>query len=929
MTFKYRILSFFLVAAFCIPLACKTQLDSQALLLDPAVRTGKLPNGFTYYIRKNKTPEKRVMMYLAVKAGSILETDQQRGVAHFVEHMSFNGTKHFPKKELSNYLEKAGVRFGADINANTTPDETVYQLPLPSDNPELLASGLQIMRDWAQDANIEAEDVERERHVILEEKRVRQGMAQRYEEQSIPIYTNGSRYGSRLPIGTEEVLLNVTQEVIRSFYKDWYRPDLQALIVVGDIDVDQMEKDIKAKFSDLKNPEKEKERPVYRANLTGKNQYMQFVDPEWGGVSIEIMMKQQQTIMATTADYRKNLLRNLLAQMLNARFRQIPFATLSSLTGGLDAFSINVTTKPAETQPSLQSVWLELRRMQEQGFLQTELDRVKKSYQQGMADALKEKDKTASEILIKPYLQHFLTGNVSAGIAKENELVSQFLPDITLTEINDLLKSYFKDTDRDIIVKSAPENKAFLPDEASVLSWIAAVYVQPLDPFVDEAQDLPLLKQSLSPGKITTVENFEKVGVQQVTLSNGLKVFLKKTNFQNDQIIFKGFAEGGASLYPDADYQNAINAAKIITNSGAGNYGSEQLGKLLTGKHVQVSPFIGDTYQGFNGATTQEDLSTTLELLNAYFTEPRKDENAFNTLMSRSKSDLINKTNSPNEVFVDTVNLVLGNYHARKKPQTIQSLNAIRLDRAYEIYRERFSDASGFSFFFVGNLNLEKVKPLLEKYLGSLPATGKKEAIRDLGVNVPPGRISKTIYKGTAQKSKVILTYSGNFDFNYENTLQMNAIADVLKINITKRLRDQEGGTYTPDVQMSLSKYPKSRFALVISFDCGPEHVEPLIASAQDELNKLRRNGPSVENLEKFKASSRIQLQTALTNNQFWLDYLSAQVMNREPLVQLLDHDNAIKKVTTASVQHAAVTYIQDNNYVRLVLMPEKTNPRF
>jgi len=923
---KYRFLSLFYIAALCIPLACKTQLNDQPLLLDPEVRTGKLANGFTYYIRKNKSPEKKVMMYLAVKAGSILETDQQRGVAHFIEHMSFNGTKHFPKMELSNYLEKAGVRFGADLNANTNPDETVYQLPLPSDNPELMRNGLQIMRDWAQEATIAAEDVEKERHVILEEKRVREGLQQRYEEQSIPFCTNGSRYGSRLPIGTEEVLLKVTPEEIRRFYKDWYRPNLQALIVVGDIDLSQMETAIKAKFSDLKNPENEKERIVYRSELTGKNQYMQFIDPEFGGIGLEILMKQKKATLTTTLAYRNNLMKNLLGEMINARFRQMPFITFTSIIGGLSSFSVNLSSKPAEMQPSVQSVWLEIRRMQEQGFLQTELDRVKKSYLQNMADVLKEKDKIPSDVLIKPYLQHFLTGDITPGIVKDYELTSEMLPEISLSEINDLLKSYIKDIDRDIIVKSSAENKAFLPDEATLMSWIEAVYTAPLTPFVDELQDLPLLKTAPVAGKITSVENFDKIGVQEITLSNGVKVLLKKTDFQNDLILFKGFSAGGASLYSDADYLNAINATNIIVGAGAGNYNAQQLNKQMTGKQVQVAPFINDTYQGFNGASSKEELSTMLELLHAYFVAPRKDTEAFNLLISRSKSELENKVNSPAQVFTDTVNFVLGNYHPRRKPQSLSSIGGIKLDRAYQIYKERFADASGFTFFFVGNIDLETMKPLLEKYLGSLPAKGLKESARDLGINIPEGRITKTVYSGKAQKSSVMLVYSGPFEYNYSNVFKMNAIADALKINITQRLRDQEGGTYTPNVQMAMTKYLKSRFSLTISFDCAPQNVDKLIASAQDELNKMRISGPSAENLQKFKAVSLSTLKTNSTNNSYWLEYLVSRTINKEPLTQLFEYQNVINNLTVQSIQQAAATYIQDKHFVQLVLMPEKTN---
>ncbi|RQO65946.1 peptidase M16 [Pedobacter sp. KBW06] len=924
MVLKYKSLRLLFLAALSIPLACKTQLDTQPLLLDPQVRTGKLPNGFTYYIRKNKTPEKRVMMYLAIKAGSILETDQQRGIAHFIEHMSFNGTKHFPKKALSDYLEKSGVRFGADINATTLPDETIYQLPLPSDRPELLNNGLQMMRDWAQDANIEAEDVERERRVILEEKRVRQGLSQRFQERSIPLYTNQSRYGSRLPIGTEEVLLKVTPEEIRSFYKEWYRPNLQAILVVGDVDVDQMEKDIKTRFSDLKNPEKEKERTVYRAELTGKNQYMQFIDPELGGISLEISMKQKADTVVTAADYRAGLLKNLFRQMLAARFRQLPIVGIAPITGGLNSFYVNITTKPAETEPALKSVWLELRKIEEQGFTEAELERVKKSHLLRLSESLKEKDKTASEILIKPYLEHFLTGQAVPGIVKDYELTNELLPDISLKEMNEQMKTYLKKTDRDIVVKSSAANKAFLPAEATIMSWIENVYAQTLPPYVDDVLTLPLLKNEPKAGKITAVEAINPGGLQKMTLSNGVKVILKKTDFQNNQVLFKAFAEGGASLSSDADYQSAVNAASIVAAGGAGNYDALQLGKLLAGKQAEVTPFIIDNYQGFTGSTTSEDLPAALELVYAYFTEPRKSDEAYQTLIDRTREAFANKTNDPAQVFADSVGLLLSNHHIRRTPQSSAKIASINLDKALKIYQERFADASGFTFVFVGNIDEKTIKPLLEKYLGALPAKGRKEQARDLGINIPPGRMAKTVYSGATKKASVMLVYSGDFNYNFENTINMNAFTDALNISMNQRLRNEEGGTYTPNVQMSLTKYLKSRFSLTISFDCAPQNVEKLIASAQDEVNKMRANGPSAENLQKFKAARKVGLQTGSTNNDFWLNYLIGQEMNKAALTQFFDYDAALNKITLKSVQQAAAAFIQDKNYIRMVLMPEK-----
>jgi len=363
-----------------------------------------------------------------------------------------------------------------------------------------------------------------------------------------------------------------------------------------------------------------------------------------------------------------------------------------------------------------------------------------------------------------------------------------------------------------------------------------------------------------------------------------------------------------------------------VATAGVGNYNARQLNTFLSARQMQVSPFVNDTYQGFSGVTPIADLSTAMEIIHAYFTAPRKDEEAFNLLIGRSKESLASKGNAPAQVFSDTVNLVLGNYHMRRRPQSISNIDAIKLDRAYAIFKERFADASGFTFVFVGNINLETIKPLLEKYLGSLPSKGRQEKASDLGINTPAGRIAKTVYKGDVQKSSVILTYSGPFVYSFENTMKMDAVADALKINLTKRLRDEEGGTYTPNVQMNMSKYLKQRFSLRISFDCAVQNVDKLIASAQDELNKIRTSGPSAENLQKFKATAQVELQNGSTNNGFWLDYLAGKVMNKEPLVPLSDYNAALNQITVQSVRAAATTYIQDKNYIRLVLMPEKTN---
>lgn len=918
------------------PLKAKqTSLASASNLpLDPAVRTGKLPNGFTYYIRHNTEPKNRVVMYLANKVGSILETDEQQGLAHFMEHMSFNGTKHFPKSELVSYLQKSGVRFGADLNAYTSFDETVYQLPLPTDNPEILKNGIQIMRDWAQEATLETEEINKERGVIMEEKRLGKGASERMQRQTFPLLLNHSRYASRVPIGTEQVLLNFKPETIKAYYKDWYRPNLQALIVVGDINVAEMERTIKAKFSDLKNPLNEKPRTKYTVPLTGKNQFLTVTDKEMPSTVMQLLIKHKAQDLKTAEDYRASLVKGLFNQILNERYTELsrqadpPFiqggAGIESLLGGLDMYSATVVAKPGELEKGFKAVWRESRRAQLFGFTQTELDRAKQNYLSSMEAAVKEKDKTQSESYVKEYLEYFLHQNAAPGIVKENELVTRFIPGISLQEVNAVSKEYIKDINRDIVIMAPEKDKASLPDEAKALSWIQSVNEEKLEAFKDNVSTLPLLAGIPAGGKIVKEDKDAALGITTLTLSNGVKVLLKKTDFKNNQILFNAFSRGGTSLYSDADFQSATNAAGAVAAGGVGNYNSTQLDKFLTGKQLGVGPYIGERTQGFNGSATPKDLETALQLIYGYFTEPRKDDEIFKGLIANAKSGLANRGDDPNKVFSDTVSAVLSNYNIRRTGPSLEKINQIDLDKALRIYKERFSDASGLTFTFVGSIDEATIKPLLEKYLGSLPSNGRQEEARDLGIHIPEGKISKTVYKGTEQKSTVYMVFSGPFDYSYENDLKMEALKEALEIRMLERLREEESGVYTPSVQVSTSKYPQSRFSMVISFGCAPGNVERLIASALDEVKKTGKNGPSLENINKFKAEDRRSRETGLKTNNFWLNYLNGQLINNEPLTQVNDYDAAIGKVTVTSLKDIAAKYLNGDNYIRLVLSPEK-----
>ena len=907
--------------------------QDKPLPFDPAVRTGKLTNGFTYFIRHNEEPRNRVTFYLVNKVGSVLESDDQQGLAHFMEHMSFNGTRHFPKNELVDYLQKSGVRFGADLNAYTSFDQTVYQLPLPTDKPSIMANGIQIMRDWAQEALLDPVEIDKERGVVLEEKRLGKGAQERMQREYLPMMLNHSRYAVRQPIGLDTVLNNFKPEAIRRYYHDWYRPDLQALIVVGDINVDSMERVIKAKFADLKNPLNERPRTKYTVPLTGKNQFMAVTDPEQTQTVLQVMIKQPELPLHTAAQYCQNLIRGLYNQMLGERFAELtrqadpPYlsgdAGISGFLGGLDVFDASVVAKPNQLERGFKAVWREAVRAQRFGFTQTELDRAKANQLSGMEAALKEKNKTNSDSYVNEYVEYFLHGAAAPGIDYEYQLVKKDLADITLRDINALAQAAIKTTDRDILVMAPQKDKAGLPDEAKVSSWISAVRDEPLTAYQDKVSSLPLLITQPSGGKILAETKDAALGTTTLTLSNGVKVILKPTTFKDDEISFTGFSWGGTSLYNDADFQSASNAG-IIASFGAGNYDPTQLGKFLTGKQVSVAPYIGERTQGINGSTEPMDLETALQMVYAYYTEPRKDTALFRATIDRSKDALLNRASDPKSVFQDSVSAILGNHNIRRTGPSIEKVNQINLDRAFQIYQERFADASGLQFTFVGSFDPEAIKGLLAKYLGALPATHANEKPKDRGIHIPEGQITQNVYKGSEPRSTVDLFWSGKAPYNQKNKIAFDALKECLEIRLLERLREDESGVYSPGAFVQEAKNPQSRYTFIVYFGCGPQNVDKLIASTKDEIEKLKASGPPQVNVDKWRAETLRSRETSVKTNPFWLGYLNGQLLDENDLHEMDSWNIDVQAVTPESIKAMANEYLSGDNYIRMVLLPEQ-----
>ncbi|MEE1946709.1 insulinase family protein [Pedobacter sp. KR3-3] len=923
------------------PVATKTaQKASTSALIpnDPNVKIGTLPNGLTYYIRKNTEPKKRAELYLANKIGSLMENDDQQGLAHFTEHMAFNGTKDFPKNEIINYLQKAGVRFGADLNASTGFNQTVYQLPIPTDSIEVFKNGFKILANWAGKVSMNGPDIDSERGVIVEEDRQRgKNAQQRMSNQLLPFLLANSRYEKRIPIGKVDILNNFTHDKIRSFYADWYRPNLQAVIAVGDFDVNEVENLIKANFSDLSNPKNAKPRPNYDLPDNVQPLVKIVSDKEQPYNVAQVMYKHREGPTKSATDFKNDLIQNMINSMLGARLQEItqkgnaPFLVAQSYYSpymggavwGINAFqTIAVSKTAAGLADALSAALAENERMAKFGFTNSEFETVKKKVEAGIEKQYKEKDKTKSVVYVNQYLENFLVGASMPSADYNYNETKKILQSLTLAEVNAMAKSLITQTNQ-VIVVQAPEKEAKdLPTEAQLLAVLKNAGNN-VKPYVDNAVNKPLLATIPTAGKIVSESKTDKVGVTSLTLSNGVKVVLKPTDFKNDQVIFYSFGKGGSSLASNSDYQSAENA-NLIAQSGVGEFNPTQLSKYLAGKAVSASAYINSEYQGFSGSSTPKDLETAFQLIYAYATNPRKDVEIFNKNISDFKVITANKNSSPTSVYADTVQAVMANYNKRGMPTTLQDIDKISLDKAFAFYKDRFADASGQTFVFVGNFDVEKIKPFITTYLASLPTLNRNENFVDLGINPPKGKVSKTVYKGLEDKATVQLYFHGDYDYNVDNNTQLEALKSALEIKILERLREKESGVYSPGVQLSVEKYPSAHYYFTISFNCAKANVDKLINAALDEVNSFRQNGATEDDIKKFKSEELRQEELSLRENGFWLSYLANRLKNGESLEQVLGDRDRVNSVTVGTTKTSAQKYLSSDNYIRLVLVPEK-----
>ncbi|MBK7561180.1 MAG: insulinase family protein [Chitinophagaceae bacterium] len=926
-----------LITVVCLP-ASWAQIDvSQIMPVDPHVKIGRLANGLTYYIRKNSLPEKRVELHLVVNAGSVLEDDDQLGLAHFMEHMNFNGTRHFPKNELVSYLQSIGVEFGADLNAYTSFDETIYILPVPTDKPGLVDKGLQILEDWAHDALLDPVEIEKERSVVIEEWRLSRGADERMMKQTLPVQYQGSKYAERLPIGNKEILENFSPAALKRFYQDWYRPDLQAVIVVGDIDVNDMEQKIKQTFGAIPAPISPRKREVFPVPDHTETLTVVAKDKETALPTIEILYKKDPQPETTIGDYCRYMNRRLFTGMLNSRFRELtlnsnpPFLGAGSVYGNSqartkDAYRLFANTSDTGMSRSLFALVQENRRVLLYGFTQSEFELQKKQMQSLYDRIFMEREKEESYKYVDEYVNNFLINEPIPGIEWEYDFVKQYLASVKLEEVNKLAREWIT-KDNMVVTLNAPDKTGIkIPSAEEVNAVLQAVDLATIEPYKEKILATSLLDAGkLKPGKIISSKTDDDLQTTTLKLSNGATVILKSTNFKNDEILIRAFSKGGHSLVKDADYYSASNAAAIVNQSGVGGFSAIDLGNMLKGKNTTLTPNITLYSEGLNGSSIPKETETLLQLIHLYFSSPRKDKDAFESFKTRQKQLYTNLAANPQIYFSSEFQKMMTQNHPRAgslpRPEDFDKIN---LDRSIQIYKERFANAGDFTFLFVGSFVEETMKTLVEKYIGSLPGNTQKETFKDLGIRPPAGNVDKIITKGADPKSVVNIIFTTPVAYQVQDAYALRSLGDVMDIKLIEQLREEKGGVYGVSAYGGMNKIPYSYSTFNISFPCAPENVDTLSKAAIDELRKIINAGVSAEDIAKVKEQQKRKLETELKQNQFWMTNLyDAYYLGNNPS-DILKKQKQVESLSSKMIQEVAKKYINLNSYIRATLKPDK-----
>ncbi len=906
----------------------------RTLPVDPAVKTGRLPNGLRYFIRQNARPANRVAMRLAVNAGAIQEDPNQRGLAHFLEHMAFNGTEHFKPGELVSFLESIGARFGPHVNASTSFDETIYMLEIPTDRPGYVDRGMTVLQDFATGISFLPAEVEKERGVVLEEWRGRLGAQSRLTDKQLPVIFQGSRYAERLPIGLPEILKNAPRERLIEFYQKWYRPDQMAVVVVGDIAVAEAEKMVIAHFGAIPAAKGapasvDTSVPPHKDTLINMS-----TDPEAQGWSVSVAFKGQAEHDTTVRGYRKSLVENLVSQMLNLRLRDIarrpnaPFlgaqAGTSNIGRTLELFEIEAMVPEGKITEGLGALMLEARRMQQYGFSNDELNRAKAALLAGYERAYKERETSESSSYANEYVRHFLQQEPIPGMEFEYRIASTYLPTVTAEEVAALAKEFITEENR-VVLGVAPEKKDVPPPSTDTLrAAITRSSSAPVERWAEATAGRELVEKPPAAGKVASRRMVPEIGATVLTLSNGVEVWLKPTDFKNDQVVFSAYAPGGLSLSPESTFKSATLVTAMVGVGGMGGLNPVDLSKMLSGKLAQASPQVGEYQHSISGTSTPKDLETALQLNYLAHTAPNMTPDVLDLLKRRLEPSVQNRDQNPRAVFGEKVGQINSSNHYSAQALTMADVQKLDLGAMRSFYNARYDNAADFTYFFVGAFTEGEITPLLEKWVASLPSTGKKtSAARDMGVKFPAAMVKEEVKKGKEPTSQTLLSFFADPGSDEFELHRARAAVAVLNIRLREILREELGGTYGVNVGFSNSPPLKGYGSMMIQYGSSPDNVDKLVAASLKEIERLKIEGPSAEDVSKVKELERRDLETNAKQNAYWLGSMQTVHLYGWDPAGIARRSERTERLTPENIKTMFQKYFPMDRYTLVTLKPE------
>ena len=924
--------------------AVAQQMQFPPLPVDKNVRIGQLDNGLTYYIRHNKLPENRAEFYIAQKVGSILEEPQQRGLAHFLEHMAFNGTKNFPGDDkglgVIPWCETVGIKFGTNLNAYTSIDETVYNISnAPIDCTGVLDSCLLILHDWSNYILLKDDEIDKERGVIREEWRSRNSGMLRVYTDLLPTIYQGDKYADCMPIGSIDVINNFPYKDIRDYYHKWYRPDLQGIVIVGDIDVDTVEAKLKAVFADVQKPVNPAERTYYPVTDNKEPIVAIGTDKEVDDPSIEIYFKQD-----ATPDSEKNnvgylasqYMTSMISSMLNARLSELvqsanpPFTRASSYYSDFfvaktkEAFALSASSKADGIETALKTLLQETERARRFGFTESEYARARANYLQSLESAYNEREKTKHGSYVREYVQNFLNGEPIPGIEAEYAMMNQLAPNIPLQAMNMVMQQLVPDSNQVVIIAGPAKEGLKYPTKEEVINLLKGMKDLDLQAYVDKVSDEPLMKEAPKGGKIISEKEGDIYGSTKLVLSNGVTVYVKKTDFKADEIRMKGTSLGGKSIFPDKDALNFAVMDNVIAVGGLGNFSQVDLTKVLAGKKVSVNAGLGATTENVFGTCSPKDFETMMQLTYLTFTAPRKDAEAFESFKNRMKAQLESAQANPLSSINDSLQKAMYNNHPRVVMMKPEMVDQIDYDRILEMYNDRFKDASDFTFYFVGNIDLETAKPLIAEYLGALPAINRKETFKDTKMSIRKG-----VYKNEYAKEQqtptatIVFLYSGKAPYTLKNDILLSFATQVLDMVYTEEVREKEGGTYGVNCFGDLQKYPKEQLLLQIVFQTDPAKKDKLAGIVVDELKKLAAEGPSDVHLQKVKEYMLKKYADNQKENGYWMNNLNDYFYYGMDMTE--GYTDIVNSITAKDIQKFVSDLLKQGNEIEVTMtVPNK-----